>query len=513
VSAPNETQAGGVASDPVEFLIRRVSRIRDEEGSVPMAMVELLAKAGNVDLRTAYRWTARGTRQRETRALTPLSDELRTLYFELNGSIARVLRHCAANGIDCPPRETLRRRINRELTAAERAYAKGGEHARRAKTVYLQKEQTHRNAVWEADHKELGVLVMPPRGNAKPAAPWITSFMETKHRVIAGVAITMQPTAGDVVAAFRSGVLNDPGSISPIYGVPDEVHWDNGLEFLAHPITEVAVTMGALPRALAAYSPHLKGRVERWHRTLDEEFLATLPFWQGGPRAANNRLYGPKDCYLSYKLFCARLLEWIEYYNFKRPHSALGGLTPAQSWQADPATVREISADELRWMALPSKQCKVGQSGIHHAGHKYVSPEVIALRDELVEIRYMPHDERSVDVYKDGAFVCTAKVAGEMSAEDQQRFLAERGRQHRAAVTARRAASRRARVRYASITGSGDSAEQVTVFDRDQAEAAGGVGRDREEAPKALAAAPQGLNQPWAPPPATSPEAREEEAS
>jgi putative transposase len=51
--------------------------------------------------------------------------------------------------------------VHRELAAAakagDRAGLAGGEHARRAYDVFLQRPGTHRNAVWEADQVDQGL--------------------------------------------------------------------------------------------------------------------------------------------------------------------------------------------------------------------------------------------------------------------------------------------------------------------------------------------------------------------
>lgn len=486
-----------IAADPVEFLVQRLRQIQDEEGAISADMIVLVATTARVTPRQVRRWIARGTRQRKARATTELTPELKTLYFEMNGSVRRVIRQAESDGIACPPRSTLQRLIGAELTAAERAYAKHGEHARRSNGVYLRNEIGHRNAVWETDHKELGVYVIPPRGH-KEVKPWITSFMDAKHRLIVGVAISLSPTAADVMAAFRAGIRRDPSGISPAYGAPDEVHWDNGREFLSDAMTEVALNLGCLPRAMPAYTPHMKGKIERWHRTLDTELLAGLPHFSQGPRAANNKLYGSSGSLYSYEFLCERVLAWVTEYNYKRPHSALGGMTPAASWEADPAMLREFSDDELRWMALPSAERTINQDGIRFEGHSYVAPELIALRGETVEIRYTPHDHRSVDVYRGGAFVCTAHVSNALSAEEQKLFLAERRRQHSEARRFRAKASHQAKVRLASVTKTADPTdEQVTVIDRRQA-ANRGIASTSLRALGA-AAQPTGLNQPWRP--------------
>jgi transposase InsO family protein len=60
-------------------------------------------------------------------------------------------------------------------------------------------------------------------------------------------------------------------------------------------------------------SPHLNGKVERSHRVDDQEFYQLLD--QGG---ISDDIH----------LFNEKLREWEDYYNYHRPHGALGGLTP-----------------------------------------------------------------------------------------------------------------------------------------------------------------------------------------
>src|SRR4051812_10532686 len=61
---------------------------------------------------------------------------------------------------------SLYRAFERELTPAFVAGVTGGERARRAKLVHLRRPATFRNQVWEGDHKNLPILVLPPRGKA-----------------------------------------------------------------------------------------------------------------------------------------------------------------------------------------------------------------------------------------------------------------------------------------------------------------------------------------------------------
>ncbi|HET6591904.1 MAG TPA: IS481 family transposase, partial [Xanthomonadales bacterium] len=90
------------------------------------------------------------------------------------------------------------------------------------------------------------------------------------------------------------------------------IQTDNGAEFQSrfhwhleeHDIRHVYIR----PR-----SPHLNGKVERSHRVDDQEFYQLLD----------------KDGIADdIHLFNDKLREWEDYYNFHRPHGALGGQTP-----------------------------------------------------------------------------------------------------------------------------------------------------------------------------------------
>ncbi|WP_433464081.1 hypothetical protein [Spirillospora sp. CA-128828] len=96
---------------------------------------------------------------------------------------------------------SLYRAFEQELTPAFVAGVTGGERARRTKLVYLRREASFRNQVWEGDYKNLPVLVLPPRGKA--CTPWVTMFLDDATRVITGWAISLTPHAGTVLTALR----------------------------------------------------------------------------------------------------------------------------------------------------------------------------------------------------------------------------------------------------------------------------------------------------------------------
>jgi putative transposase len=218
----------------------------------------------------------------------------------------------------------------------------------------LRWEARYRNEIWEADHKELEVLVMAPRAQ-RPDKPWVTLFLDAYSRLIMGWAISIYPSAATVLAALGKGIRVD-SERGPFGGVPSMLRWDNGLEFAAGSHATAAGVLGATIVPTAAYSPHLKGKIERANRTVTQELLAGLPFYTKGPRAVEGRLYGPDAAPMALGSFVEEFDRWVRDYNGVRAHSALGGLTPLQRWSVDATPLRLVADADLRWLLLADQE-------------------------------------------------------------------------------------------------------------------------------------------------------------
>ena len=59
----------------------------------------------------------------------------------------------------------------------------------------------------------------------------------------------------------------------PMGGVPNAIRYDRGKEFLADAVRLAAASLAIDARALPAYTPHLKGTVERANRSIEQLFL------------------------------------------------------------------------------------------------------------------------------------------------------------------------------------------------------------------------------------------------
>ncbi|MBV9093492.1 MAG: IS481 family transposase [Streptosporangiaceae bacterium] len=111
------------------------------------------------------------------------------------------------------------------------------------------------------------------------------------------------------------------------YGIPDEVLTDNGKVFTgrfgkprpAEVLFERICRRNGIKQLLAKpYSPTTIGKVERWHQSLQTDFLN-----DAGPFAAIEEAQAAVDA-------------WRREYNHDRPHQSLGMATPASRFRPRP---------------------------------------------------------------------------------------------------------------------------------------------------------------------------------
>lgn len=211
---------------------------------------------------------------------------------------------------------------------------------------------------------------------------------------------------------------------------------DRGLEFAAEAVRDAFAALSIDQRRLPAFQPHRKGKIERVHRTIDQTLLCGLPGFTGGPRDAAGRLYGPLDDRFAARLraagdpvtpmpieaFAGLFGQWADWYNNERPHDGLDGRTPLQAWQDDPGPLHRISPDRLRHLLLASGERIIGKDGIRFSSLAYIAPELQGRGGQRVQIRYMPHDDRSIEVYLGAEHLCTAYPLsrGETRAEESR---------------------------------------------------------------------------------------------
>ncbi|MBB4744001.1 putative transposase [Actinoplanes octamycinicus] len=476
----------GARVDPEQraAVVARLTALR-QAGSLTTAHVRTAASGLRVGERTVWRWLGTTGPGRTGPARYELTPTDREAFAYFRGNIAALARARAAvrsglgqvAGTPVPdflatgwanaPAVTLRtlqRAFERQLTPAELAAWRTGEQGRRAASVYLTRPVTGRNVVWELDHKQLPILVLPPRGPA--VCPWLTSVIDDGTRALVGWAIALTPHTGTVLTALRTALLVDEQR-GPFGAVPAMVRVDRGLEFAAAAVKDALAALCVHVHQLPAYHAHRKGKIERIHQSMEQTLLTGLPGYTKGPRDASGRLHGPLSdaardraaaettglAPMRIERFVThRFAPWVTWYNTQRPHSALAGRTPAQAWTDDATAVQRLDAAQLRHLLLAGVERTINKDGIRFNGLAYVAPELHGRRGQSVHVRFMPHDDRFIEVYLDGQHLCTAHPQGQLSPEQVEAFRSHARDESRRLGAARRRASARTRAELAPMT-------------------------------------------------------------
>ncbi len=422
-------------------------RIRDEVGTLNRPIYQVAADASGYSIRQLQRQVAAHDAANSPDAQHRFevdADVIATVMLTC-GNISGARRRLSRDGVPVPSLSTFRRRVLDAMGGTSMAYAKHGPAGVRNARVHLPRAKESRGFTYLLDHTELPIFAIPD-GHRTAERPWLTAVMDAETRYVLGWVLTFgTPTAEEVRAALIGAftIRLAPDGETPVGGLPERAQWDRGQDFLSDLITQSCMRLQVTPVALPAYSPHLKGSLERWWRFLKEDALAPLPgYIDSGRNDRGEYLLAAKA--LPEQSLLNALRSWIEGYNTVHVHRVLGS-TPLQAWQADPTPLREVPRDQL-WQdfLISDHKPKVGKAGIRFKGVDYldVHNELDHVIGRTVEVRHLPHDRSFIEVFHDGEHLATCYPADSLRADDQITFLQARHEAQRAANAEFRSANR-----------------------------------------------------------------------
>jgi hypothetical protein len=210
---------------------------------------------------------------------------------------------------------------------------------------------------------------------------------------------------------------------------------------VSHALSVLAV----MPSQADPYAPRQKGKVERFFRTLTDEFASQHPAFVRRPRRADRDPYAPASNPVGLRRLGAELDEWIHAYDTTRPHSALHGLTPLERWNSARFAPRIEAARDLAFLLKERVLLTVNRDGIHVDNVKFTAPELARLVGQKVEVAKRPFDRSLIEVFVDDEWLCTAVPHESLDAQARDRLLAIRHEDDRVALELHRKASTRER--------------------------------------------------------------------
>jgi putative transposase len=385
------------------------------EDRVPLAQI---AREQGVVLRTARRWVNRYRKEglaglarkergdRDKRKLTPALQQLiegmalrkpRMPVATIHREVADTARKLGQE----PPSYKVVHAVIAKLEPALLTLAHEGSKAYSASfDLVHRREADAPNAIWQADHTELDILVKDTDGTAR--RPWLTIIIDDYSRAVAGYFLTLSaPSAIQTALALRQAIWRKPQAGWHICGIPQVLYTDHGSDFTSHHIEQVAADLKIRLIFSGVARPRGRGKIERFFDSLSQVLLSRLP---GFSRTESGRRAVLTQSELASKIETYLIEEYLV-----TPHSTTGQ-APQARWEAGgflPQMPDSLERLDLLLLTVVRTR-RVQQDGIRFMSMRYIDPTLAAYVGEEVVLRYDPRDVAEVRVFHQGRFLCRA---------------------------------------------------------------------------------------------------------
>jgi putative transposase len=277
----------------------------------------------------------------------------------------------------------------RGLTERQLLLAKATEHKKF--------EAQYANQIWQSDLL-FGPWVQRPGGGKMQV--FLQATLDDASRLIPHAQFYTNQGLDSFLDCLRQAIA--------ARGVPTRLYLDNAKIYRSPQLARIAASIGILIVHTPPYQPEGRGKIERYFRSLREQFLANLD---------------PK-LLLSLEQLNERLWQWIDTRYHRSEHSALQ-TTPLLRWQRDIEQVRQLPpATDLRRLFFHRVDRLVRRDSTFLLQHRFFeAPPHLA--GKRVEVRFDPLDPAQVEIYCEGqsqgvARLVDAVVNGQLPARKQE---------------------------------------------------------------------------------------------
>ena len=180
-------------------------------------------------------------------------------------------------------------------------------------------ERPHINEVWCGD-SSVGPRLTDKDG--KKHRIYIIALIDDASRFVTGVDVFYNDNFVNLMSVMKSAVSK--------YGRPKVLNFDNGKSYKNKQMELLAARIGTTLSYCQPYTPTGKAKIERWFRTLKDQWMAGLDMQDFHSR---DELRGS-------------LHSYVHRYN-QTPHSSLRGMSPQDRFFSEPGQIRRLSWDNI----------------------------------------------------------------------------------------------------------------------------------------------------------------------
>jgi putative transposase len=240
-------------------------------------------------------------------------------------------------------------------------------------TVRRKFEAEYANQIWQSDML-YGPYVQRPEGGKRQC--FLYAIIDDASRLIPHAQFYLSEGLDSLLDCLRQAVK--------ARGIPIRLYVDNGKVFHSQQLARIAASLGILIVHSPPYQPEGRGKIERWFKTVRDQFLANLDRKQT----------------LTVEALNARFWAWIDNAYHVAEHRSLE-TTPLLRWQRDIEQIRQIPpATDVRRLFFYRLIRTVRRDSTFLLQNRfYEAPPHLA--GQRIEARFDPLDAAVVDIYLD----------------------------------------------------------------------------------------------------------------
>jgi transposase InsO family protein len=251
------------------------------------------------------------------------------------------------------------------------------------------------NDCWQSDVTHGTYLSL--EGSQKKQKIYIYAFIDDASRVIPHAQIFLAENLENFLLLWKTA-LNKKG-------IPGRLYLDNASYFRSPVVRIIGARLGIRIIYSTPYSPHTKGKIERWWLSLKNQFLSYLSPHRTYTLENLNRL----------------LLTWIEKEYHHTVHSSLQ-TTPIEAWQKKAREIRYPNFESIEKDFLHETERKVRRDGTFSLqGVCYEIDSTFA--GEILTIRYDTQKMGLVYAYLKDQFLQNCYPVDEVENQKTPRHL------------------------------------------------------------------------------------------
>lgn len=169
---------------------------------------------------------------------------------------------------------------------------------------------------------------------------WACVAIDFRTRVILGMKVAPRVSSSlarevlEMVVTPKAAFADAAGARSPWdqHGSPEAVVTDQGSTFMSRDFRRAVIDLGCDADAPPAGMPGLRGTIERFFHTIDQQALGIFTGRSFGNVVEKGGYDAVAQASLSIEELCTALVRWVVDVYHNCSHAGLGGETPANAW-------------------------------------------------------------------------------------------------------------------------------------------------------------------------------------